>query len=259
VTLEIWHFENSKAYLTGSFEMPLTTTPNAYLEMHFDGGPTASVGGQRTGDGTPYSLAPETDILSVTFGVVDIDERPEETHVASFTMVMRPSSMLKKLGEKINSPARHQTNGAGEPPALTWQEWGPWCTRWIPQEMENLNWEPSAAGGRFVVVTPSRDAKDPEVLTDGQVIRIFDFRHDIVSRYGRLPSKSLSEEFNIGWSRIPKVTMFVEDIVSSLPYHVVESTRLPYRMSGIMMDEGRLICTKAEEDDEWRLLLVLTF
>ncbi|KAF8524314.1 hypothetical protein BU17DRAFT_84911 [Hysterangium stoloniferum] len=255
VTLEIWRFGGSESCFTGGFEMPLTTTLNAYLDMRFDGGATGSAGGARTGDGTPYSLAPETDILSVTFGVIDIDEVLERTHVASFTMVMRPSLMLKKLAESIISFTGDPTNETGEPLALQWREWGPWCTRWICQEMENVNWEPSAAGGRFVVVARSRAAGDP----DDQVIRIFDFRRGVVSRCGRLPSESPSEEFHSGESCIAKDTMFVEDISSSLPYHVVESTRLPYMMSGIMIDEGRLICTKAEEDGEWRSLLVLTF
>ncbi|KAF8591366.1 hypothetical protein K439DRAFT_1627078 [Ramaria rubella] len=257
VVLQVWCFHTSHAYFAGSFAMPVTTTKNGYLELHFDGGPSPSPAGATTLDGTPFTLAPIPEIIAMTFGVIDTDPDLQETEVAIFAMVMQPSLMLKALEKQYRDEVREPSQFAGRR-SLEWEAWGPQCTRWIPQDTNHLHWEPFSVGGRFAIVTPS---KASEVLeqpgsTEPQVIRLYDFRPDMVSRY---KDQFPDDTFCIEPSIIPKDTMFQADIVSSLPYHVTTSKDLTQRVSGVMMDECRLVCTKAEFDDEWRSLIVFTF
>ncbi|KIJ36926.1 hypothetical protein M422DRAFT_33977 [Sphaerobolus stellatus SS14] len=263
VTLQIWRFDEPtdepKLSPVGIFAMPKPALNHAYLEMHFDGGPSASPGGPRTLDGTPYALAPVPKILSISFTVLETDAELQESEAENFTMVMQPSLMLKVLAKKQNPLQRHADH------ILEWGQWGPQCTRWIPQTISSLNWEPCSVGGRFVLVAPAwRDEPDDEeglhFIDLPQVIRLYDFRPEIVRRYkGQELGKN--ETLVMEQTVISKDNTFEEDVYSSLPYHLATSRELPYQVSGVMIDEGHLVCTKgvSEDDDDWQKLLVLSF
>lgn len=255
VTLQVWRFDGSRVFYVGSFALPLTASGIAYLQMHFDGGPSASLAGARTLDDTPYALSPVPQLMSVTLRVIEPDLDMQEAEVATFSMIMRLSLMFKALAQLRDPPKDVSRDLSGGEPlpdecissrTLEWKEWGPQSTRWLREEPDHRKWEPCLVGGRFATVT--NNGPDPGdmmylFLPLPQVIRVYDFRPYIVSRY----MQSYPEDVCTTTSVILKSTMFQEDIHSMLPYHLATSKELAQTMSGVMIDEGRLVCTKASE------------
>lgn len=245
-TLHVYHFENSKVYFTGAFELPPTKAEFTYLELHFDGGPSASIAGPGSVDGTPYSLAPHPEILSVTFGVVEARADLGESEVSGFTMIACPKLMLDKLKSKMADIPQDQMRD--ELRVLRWKDWGPGCTRWLPQQLDYLSWQPCMQGGRLALVIPASESEEvqnnnntPFLSHRKQVIRVYDFREDVIQRN---LEKGLKDGLQLSSIVIPKRSMFEEDVISCLPYHFVESELLPIPVSGVMIDEGRMVCTR---------------
>lgn len=260
-TLQIYRFEDSKVYLTGAFELPPTKAEFTYLELHFDGGPSASVAGAGSIDGTPYSLAPRPEVLSITFGVVGARPGEGENEVSGFTMIACPELMLDKLSSKRGDIPEDQMSD--ELRVLRWKDWGPECTRWLPQQLDYLSWQPCMQGGRLALVTPVSETggdqnnnNTPFLSQRKQVIRIYDFREDVIVRNFE---EGLKDGLQLSPFVIPKRFMFEEDIVSGLPYHVVESEPLPIPVSGVMIDEGRMVCTRVRRlyiDSDYVLIII---
>lgn len=239
--LEIWRFDEPQgSRRIGGFGMPPTARQHRYVEIHFDGGPSGSSGGSKSVDDTPYVLAPAPEILSVSFGVI-IEPPPGvvTTQVFSYAMVMRPTLMLEKL------TAHPSTDSI----VLPWNKWGPSCTRWIVLDYGGINWEPCLVGSRYAVVTPFHlpGADDIPWEELPQVIRLYDFRPKVLCRYAR--DGLMNEEIeclHYEPTIIKKDTIFQEDVYSELPYHVAISKVLPFRVSGVMIDQSHLVCPKVK-------------
>jgi len=241
VTLQIWRFGDDTASRVGTFEMPATTLDTAYFAMHFDGGSTASVGRPKSLDGTPFALEPTPRTIALSFSLIETDTELEELEAATYTMMMQPSLMIDAVKKAQNPLQRFSGHG------LEWKKWGPQCTRWIAQDGDNLNWDPSSAGGRLVTITPGWPAEAPpeglDITTLPQVIQLYDFRPEIIRRYMN-EEMGPNEELVVGETVVHKSGIFLEDVISSLPYHVVTSGELPFRVSGAMLDEGHIIGTQ---------------
>ncbi|GJJ14999.1 hypothetical protein Clacol_009270 [Clathrus columnatus] len=262
VALQVYCFKKPKVYFAGAFLLPSTKDDFTYLELHFDGGPSASIAGPRSVDGTPYSLPPVPDILAITFGVAEARVNITESDVSGFTMVMSPRLMLDKL--ERNTANIPKVKMRDQLRVLPWKDWGAECTRWIPERLDSLNWQPSMQAGRYAVVVKvsendaeGQDNDDaPSLLLRKQAIHIYDFRTGTIHQNIR---KGLKNGIQVLPTLATERAIFEENVFSCLPYHCVQSEPLPTLVSGVMIDEGRLVCTKIEETDEWRQLLVLTF
>lgn len=246
-TLHVYCFEKSNVYFAGAFELPPTRDEFVYIELHFDGGPSASVAGAGSVDGSPYSLISTPDILSITFGIIEsMTFGPDE--VTGFTMITSPRLMLDKLKQKTAAIPRARMRD--ELRILAWKDWGPSCTRWLPQQLDYLNWQPSMQGGRFAFIAPANRPEDEEAEDDHdhlgsphrkQVIRLYDFRGGAIFQNIK---KGAKDGIQLSPTLIPKSAIFEEDIRSCLPFHLVESEPLSMPVSGVMIDEGRLVCTR---------------
>ncbi|KAF8478322.1 hypothetical protein JB92DRAFT_3047361 [Gautieria morchelliformis] len=261
--LQVWCFENCASFPMGRFALPRITQGHEYLDMHFDGGPPPSLADAKTLDGTPFALAPVSKVLAFSFlATQEVIDQIE----ANYTMVMLTSLMFDALGMRPCDGVKVLRRHAGgrvpheyltSRPPLEWEAWGPQCTRWFPTYNQLLR-QPCMIGGRFALIdfeTSSETVEPANLLSSPQVIRLYDFRPEIVSRYKQDFPQDICTDSTV----ISRGTMFEKDVVSKLPFHAVTLKELPDQVSAVMIDEGRLICTKAEPDDEWRTLFVLAF
>ena len=240
IALQVWRFGDPALYCLGTFCMPVTISQDAYFDIHFGGGSPSSVAGAASLDGAPFATSSEAQIITLSFSMVEPGDGPAEGAVACFTVVVRYHLMLEALAKVWAGIRDPEIKETGMPP-LKWGAWGPACTRWLRQDRVYCSWEPCSLGGRYAIIGRHPDSSGPR--REPQVIRIYDFRPEIVSRYrdGGSPGTVCVQP-----TVVPKGNMFVRDIVSELPYHVVTSSKeLGCRIAGVMMDEGRLVCPKA--------------
>ena len=267
VALQVWCFDESHFFFVGRFALPLTAKTGCYHVMQFCGNPSSSLAGAKTLDGTPFALSPVSDVLGIEFGVsslVEGDVRHPQRTQAFFTMIMRPSLMFDALRArsvdhlasetlKRRSGDRLEVWGSLERcldvfngciasdyifhKTLEWQEWGPQCTRWLPHKPPDIIWQPSLAGGRFAFVTAGPSEIPESGLRPLDVIRLYDFRPEIVTRYTHTFPQDICSETSV----IPKGALFQEDVISTLPYHIATSKEQYLALSGAMIDEGRLV------------------
>ena len=272
VTLQIWCFDKALVFHVGSFGLPPVIEYTAYNNMQFGGGPLPSV--PQCLDGSPFVPTPETKVLAVSFGAVETDTYDT---LESYTIVMRLSYMFDALGMLACSHKLFlcdQCIPVGTGKALEWDAWGPECTRWISHGRQILKGKPCLVGGRLAINSYSDISLPGPATSLFPVIRVYDFRPEIVARC----AQSHPQEVYTHDTIMPSDNIFQEDIISTLPYHVATSKILDHEMSGLMMDQGQLVCLKvtqmllvgwmpeakrlynqAERDDEWRTVTIYRF
>ena len=159
-------------------------------------------------------------------------------------MVMRPSLMLDNL--------EIRTSDHGGPPrrfcppvrpnfrrVFEWEDWGPQCTRWIPQATRYDIWEQHLVGGLLAVVSAVGPYESNKLdYTSPKTIRLYDFRPGVVARHTQNSPWGICTDASV----IPMEDNFFLDVYSALPFHFVNSKELPHDVTGVLIDGSRLIC-----------------
>jgi hypothetical protein len=255
--LQVWCFDEGDTLLMGSFALPRIAQGRQYVSMQFDGGPPpSSLADAKTLDGTPFAPAPVSKVLAFTFEVMGRFIRAEHTMVMLISLMldvlgMRPCDGVKLLRRHSEGcvPNEYLTGRT-----LEWEEWGPQCTRWLPFTRNHLLHHPFMAGGRFTFIAFERSSEAVEpinLLPSPHTIRLYDFRPEIVSRYMQHFPQDICTESTV----ISRGTMFEEDVISTLPFHMVALKKLPHQVAAVMIDEGRLICIKVNTNLSWPITL----
>jgi hypothetical protein len=115
--------------------------------------------------------------------------------------------------------------------SLSWRSWGPQHTRFLPQCVPT-NWLRYVHGQRVICSTPD-------------TIQVLDFARPTHASSGR--AYGMFSRSNP--SRIPKGSIFMEDVVTELPYHTANRP-ITQHFFAYMIDDERIIGLKIDPWEE---------
>ena len=118
---------------------------------------------------------------------------------------------------------RRFLDNRGSNKGISWADWGPQCTRLLPQNYNREAGEQHLIGGHFVMLECNEAPHDIQSAQLSFVFRLYDFRPEIVARY----AQSFPQEVCTDTTLVPEGNSLDENVFSNLPFHVVTSKELP--------------------------------
>ena len=228
--IQLWYFDKLDVHHVCNFALSEPTWE--FSDMRFDGGPQLSLAGARTLDGTPFALSPLSDIVGIS--MEGAPQSPSDYTDASslFTMIIRPGLMFDILGMRPNDgdeSFKRFLDSSGSMRSISWADWGPQCTRYLPHHHGLYTGDQHIIGGHFLMLEYLRN--------NSFFVHIYDFRPEIVARYAQSFPQDVCTETTL----FPGGRALCENISSTLPFHVAASKELFREGSRFTIDDGRII------------------